>query len=78
MTNNDHDCGDYEDRKDFLKKVENRRYKTAELVNGNGFIEIRDSWVQKDAEGEDEAWFVGKFQGHFGFWSDKDLTNYCL
>ena len=60
---------------DFQIKVNNQRYKTAELVNGNGFIEIRDSFVNDDGV----SYFFGRLDGkHPGIWDDSQLKNYVI
>jgi hypothetical protein len=60
---------------DFCDKVEAGVYTSAELVNGNGFIEITDSWYDYD---DDIAYFIGKFEGHIGYWDDSKLKNYVI
>ena len=65
------------DRANFLTKVENSRFKTAELVNGNGLIAISESWVDDFGSGP-VAVFHGFFQKKPGFWTENDLKNFCL
>jgi hypothetical protein len=65
------------ERKEFMRKVVLRLFKTAELVNGNGFIEIRDSWVEDDGSGP-KCIFLGRFENQAGIWFEDDLKNYCL
>jgi hypothetical protein len=61
---------------DFEIKVNAKRYKTAELVNGNGFIEIRDSFVDEETH---VAYFFGRLNGkHPGIWDDSQLKNYVI
>ena len=63
-----------QERKDFEDKVNNKRYKTAELVNGNGFISIHWSYVM-DGVGV----FWGRYNGvHAGIWYEYNLKNFCL
>ena len=47
-----------QERQDFEDKVNNQRYKTAELVNGNGFISIHWSYVIDGV-----AVFWGRYNG---------------
>ena len=65
------------DRTNFLTKVENSRFRSAELVNGNGFIAISESWVDDFGSGP-VAVFHGFFQKKPGFWTENDLKNFCL
>lgn len=64
-------------RVDFLSKVESNLYRTAELANGNGFIEIRDTLVDRNLN-DGVAYFFGRFQGSAGLWCESDLKNFCL
>lgn len=67
----------YDDRNEFLAKIEQSRYKTAELVNGNGFISIIESWTDDFGSGP-VAVVAGRFNGQSGFWTENDLKNFCL
>lgn len=64
-------------RYDFLAKVENNRYRTAELINGNGFIAITESWIDDYGSGP-VAVFAGRFKNQPGLWTEADLTSFCL
>lgn len=59
-------------REDFEQKVENKRFKTAELKSG-GFISIADSYMQNGV-----AVFWGKYKGSHGMWFEGDLKNFVL
>ena len=65
------------DRVDFLAKVKSRQYKTAELVDGNGFVSIIDSTVCDFGCGPTAA-FAGYFCGQFQIWTESDLKNFCF
>jgi len=64
-------------RVEFLDKVENSRYKTAELINGNGFILVTESWVDSFGSGP-VAFFAGRFNNQPGIWAESDLKNFCF
>ena len=64
-------------RKDFIEKIENQRFKTAELVNGNGFVQITESWVTDHGSGP-VAYVAAKLNGSVGWWCESDLKNFCL
>ena len=68
---------DTEHRKDFIEKIENQRFKTAELVNGNGFVQITGSWAIDHGSGP-VAYVAAKFQRSIGIWCESDLKNFCL
>jgi hypothetical protein len=65
------------DRADFLAKVKSCRYKTAELVDGNGFVSIIESAVCDFGAGPAAA-FAGYFCGQFQIWTESDLKNFCF
>jgi len=66
------------DRADFLAKVKSRRYKTAELIDGSGFVSISDSAVSDFGSGP-VAVFSGYFcDGQFQIWTESDLKNFCF
>ena len=77
MNNDENPSTAAQDRADFLDKVKNRRYKTAELIDGSGFIGIFDSVVSDFGSGP-VAVFSGHFRGHFQVWTESDLKNFCL
>jgi len=66
-----------QERNEFLAKVEHSRYKTAELVNGNGFIAITESWTDDFGNGPIGV-FAGRFNNQPGFWTENDLKNFCF
>jgi len=65
------------DRAGFLAKVKNCRYKTAELVDGSGFVSISESTVCDFGCGPVAA-FAGYFCGRFQIWTESDLKNFCF
>jgi len=59
------------DRKLFLTKVENQRFKTAEVRTLGTFIGIAKSWVDDDG--------IAQFEDlNGGIWSENDLKNFVL
>jgi len=59
------------DRKLFLTKVENQRFKTAEVRTLGTFIGIAKSWVDDDG--------IARFEDlNGGIWSENDLKNFVL
>ena len=66
-------------RQDFEDKVNNKRYKTAQIVHSGEFIEITDSYMQDPISGTGKkAVFWGKLRGQMGVWLEVQLHNYCL
>ena len=59
------------DRKLFLTKVENQRFKTAEVKTLGTFIGIAKSWVDDDGTAHFED-----LNG--GIWPENDLKNFVL
>ena len=59
------------DRKLFLTKVENQRFKTAEVKTLGTFIGIAKSWVDDDGAAHFED-----LNG--GIWDERDLKNFVL
>jgi hypothetical protein len=59
------------DRKLFLTKVENQRFKTAEVRTLGTFIGIAKSWVDDDG--------IAQFEDlNGGIWDERDLKNFVL
>ncbi len=59
------------DRKLFLTKVENQRFKTAEVRTLGTFIGIAKSWVDDDG--------IARFEDlNGGIWDERDLKNFVL
>jgi hypothetical protein len=63
------------DRELFLTKVENQRFKTAEVRTLGTFIGIAKSWVNNDGASGPIAYFKD-LDG--GIWSEKGLKNFAL
>jgi|TARA_B110000263_G_scaffold249457_1_gene267117 hypothetical protein len=61
------------DQKEFEAKINRKAFKTAELRNGNGFIAIRDSYMQ---DGHAVVW--GTLDGKHGLWFEDALKNFVL
>jgi len=40
------------ERQEFLKKIANKRFKHAQLLDGSGFVGIKNSWVENCSHGE--------------------------
>ena len=63
------------DRKLFLTKVENQRFKTAEVRTLGTFIGIAKSWVDDCGPAGAFAYFEDL---NGGIWSENDLKNFVL
>ena len=63
------------DRELFLTKVENQRFKTAEVRTLGTFIGIAKSWVNDDGASGPIAYFED-LSG--GIWSERHLKNFVL
>ena len=64
-----------QDRELFLTKVENQRFKTAEVRTLGTFIGIAKSWVDNDDPSGPIAYFKD-IDG--GIWTEKALKNFVL
>ena len=67
------------DRKLFLTKVENQRFKTAEVRTLGTFIGIAKSWVDIDTYNDGSSGPIAYFEDlNGGIWSENDLKNFVL
>ena len=81
MTNAEYEA---RSRNDFLEKIANQRYSTAEKIDGSGFVSIKKSWIKRlgnqtnaVAFFECKTWANGKF-GEPETLTEAELTNFVI